>query len=139
MNTDMMAKAVWSTSSREDPPRRVLIVEDNLEAGRMLEIACRMEGYEAYLAGDGSEAIGQLSAGLAPDVILLDLSMPVMDGWQFRRIQKQHPEWAHIPVVIVSAITDARRIPEMGPLAEFAKPVDLDALFSLLLRSIPAH
>jgi CheY-like chemotaxis protein len=138
MNTDMMAKAVWGTSSRGNPGRRVLIVEDNPEASQMLATACRMEGYEAYVAGDGREAVRQLSAGVAPDVILLDLSMPVMDGWQFRRVQQQHPEWAAIPVVVVSAVIDPGRTAEMAPLAELRKPIDFNALFEVL-RSIPAQ
>jgi CheY-like chemotaxis protein len=138
MNTDMMAKAVWGGSAHGASAKRVLIVEDDPEASQMLETACRFEGYEVYLAADGHEALRQLSAGVAPDVILLDLHMPVMDGWQFRRAQKLNPEWAGIPVVVVSAVTDHTRMSEMAPLAEFRKPIDLGALFDTL-RSIPAH
>jgi len=138
MNTNLTTKAVWGTSTRHDSMKRVLIVEDNPEAAEMLATACRLEGYEAHLACDGRQALHHLTAGVEPDVILLDLHMPIMDGWQFRRVQKQHLEWADIPVVIISTTPDPKCTREMAPLAQFGKPIDFDALFALL-RSIPTH
>jgi CheY-like chemotaxis protein len=138
MNTNLMAKAVWGTSSRPDCVKRVLIVEDDPDSGEMLATACRLEGYDAYLAGDGSQALRHLTAGVAPDLILLDLDMPIMDGWQFRSVQRRHREWANIPIVIISTKAGAGRSPDMAPLAVLAKPVDFEALFAIL-RSLPAH
>ena len=138
MNTNLMAKAVWGTSSRPDCVKRVLIVEDDPDAGEMLMTACRLEGYDSYLAGDGRQALRHLTAGVIPDVILLDLHMPVMDGWQFRSVQQQHREWADIPVVIISTESQGARTPAMAPVAELAKPLDVEALFAIL-RALPAH
>jgi CheY-like chemotaxis protein len=138
MDTNLMAKAVWGAAPRDASVTRVLIVEDNVEASEMLATACRLEGFEAYLAGDGREALEHLTAGMNPDVILLDLHMPVMDGWQFRRAQQERREWADIPVVIISTAPEPSRTTDMAPLAHFGKPIDFDALFEVL-RSIPAH
>jgi DNA-binding response OmpR family regulator len=138
MSTNLMDKAVWGASLRPGYVKRVLIVEDDPDASEMLAAACRLEGYQAYLAGDGCQALRQLSAGVAPDLILLDLDMPVMDGWEFRSVQQHHREWADIPVVIISAeIAGGHRL-DIAPLAELAKPLDVDAL-SAILRALPAH
>jgi len=107
----------------------VLIVEDNPDLSEMLAMMCRLEGHHVHLASNGRQALDQLGAGLAPDVILLDLWMPGMDGWEFRRAQQQRPELARVPVIVVSSVTDAARIAEIAPRAVFAKPVDFDALF----------
>jgi CheY-like chemotaxis protein len=64
-------------------------------------------------------------------VILLDLMMPVMDGWEFRRRQRLDPEIAGIPVVVVSAV-DAERIREIEPLAVFRKPLAFHNVISFL-------
>jgi CheY-like chemotaxis protein len=138
MSTNLWSKAVWGTSSGADCVKRVLIVEDDPDASQMLATACRLEGYDAYLAGDGRQALRHLTAGVAPDLILLDLDMPVMDGWQFRWVQQQHREWADIPVVLISTDTGGGRSRAIAPLAELAKPVDFEALFAIL-RALPAH
>jgi CheY-like chemotaxis protein len=138
MDTNLTAKAVWGRSSQPDCVKRVLIVEDDPEASEMLATACRLEGYDAYLAADGREALGQLTAGVAPDLILLDLDMPVMDGWQFRSVQQHHREWAQIPIVVISTRAGGGRTRDLAPLAHLAKPVDFDALFAII-RALPAH
>lgn len=111
---------------------RVLIVEDNPDARGMLTLACEVEGYTVHQAADGRQALDRLEAGARPDVILLDLAMPVMDGWQFRAAQKARQEWADIPVVVVSAHENARDIAEIAPRACFRKPIDLDGLLRML-------
>jgi DNA-binding response OmpR family regulator len=138
MSTNLMGKAVRGASVRPGHVKRVLIVEDDPDASEMLATACRLEGYHAYLACDGRQALRHLSAGVAPDLILLDLDMPVMNGWQFRSVQQQHREWADIPIVLISTETGSGRSVAMEPLAELAKPVDFDALFAIL-RALPAH
>src|SRR4051812_5865326 len=132
MDTNLMTKAVWGTAAPEDAVKRVLIVEDNAEASEMLATACRLEGYEPVTAGEGGEALGPLEAGVHPRVILLDLHMPVMDGWQFRQLQRQHQQWGAIPVVIIPTAPEASRTADLAPLAQFGKPINLDALFELL-------
>ena len=110
---------------------RVLIVEDNLDARGMLAFACEVEGHVVQQAADGKQALERLAHEARPDVILLDLAMPVMDGWQFRAAQKAS-EWADIPVMVVSACANAKDIAAINPLACFRKPIDLDALLQAL-------
>ena len=112
---------------------RVLIVEDNPDARVMLKFACEVEGHVVHQAANGQQALEHLAEGTSPDVILLDLSMPVMDGWQFRQAQRECLKWADIPVVIVSAHEDPSEVATMAPRAFFRKPVDLEALLQTLL------
>src|ERR1041384_8053025 len=85
------------------------------------------EGYEVACVGNGREALGHLkAANPRPCVILLDLMMPVMDGWQFRKEQKQDSEIAGIPLVVITA-TGKR--PVLIAAAELVmKPLDLGRL-----------
>jgi CheY-like chemotaxis protein len=91
--------------------------------GRFLEL----EGYQVEVAANGRQALERLIAGMQPCVILLDLMMPVMDGWQFRREQVRSPELAEIPVIVVSA-AGRDRIAEIDANAYLTKPVDLEQL-----------
>ena len=87
---------------------RVLVVEDDPVLLEALSGAIEAEGYEVRRARHGLDALGQLRSGRKPpDVILLDLMMPVMNGWQFRHAQRQDAELSRIPVVVVSAKTDS--------------------------------
>ncbi len=87
---------------------RVLIVEDDLEVRAALEELLKMEAFETVGASDGAEAIETLRKGTLPDLILLDLMMPGMDGWEFRIQQRRDPAWARIPVVAMSADPSAK-------------------------------
>jgi CheY-like chemotaxis protein len=80
----------------------ILVVEDDPDS---LHAACQIleeEGYHAESAADGSVAFERLLRGLRPDLILVDLMMPVMDGWRFIVELRARPELAQIPVVVVS-------------------------------------
>ena len=91
--------------------------------GRFLEL----EGFRVELASNGKQALDRLKAGVEPCVILLDLMMPVMDGWQFRRQQVNDQHLADIPVIVVSA-AGKDRIAEIDANAYLSKPVDLEQL-----------
>ncbi|MGH9457435.1 MAG: response regulator [Thermoanaerobaculia bacterium] len=82
--------------------QKVLIVEDNADLRRLFAIGLNQRGYEVRLAGNGAEAVDRVEAE-RPDVILLDLVMPIMDGWEV--IDRVNSEGAPdcIPVVVVSA------------------------------------
>jgi signal transduction histidine kinase len=83
--------------------RRLLLVEDDGELRNSLSDLLRGDGYQVIGASNGSEALDCLRKGPAPDLILLDLMMPVKDGWQFRIEQKRDPSMASIPVLALSA------------------------------------
>jgi CheY-like chemotaxis protein len=107
----------------------VLVVEDNPDARETLLLALEQEGYPAVGAANGREALHYLGECPPPCLILLDLSMPVMDGWEFRKRQLQEPEWAAIPVVVLSALANhTERAAELGPVERLVKPVNFDTL-----------
>jgi len=104
-----------------DPPRdavaRILVVEDDLDLGETVCEVLKMSGYRAAHATDGLVALQMLGQGEGlPDLILLDLMMPRMDGWAFRDAQLRDKKIKDIPVVVLSA---------MG---EISKPIKADSL-----------
>lgn len=116
------------------PIKRILLVEDDADIQEaMLELLAE-EGFEVCAANNGAEALLTLQeAKFGPQLILLDLMMPVMDGHQFRQIQQQHPTFCHIPVVVISADRNAREKSSQMQVAGFlAKPVNLEHLLSTL-------
>ncbi len=94
------------SSPHRPPPWRVLIVDDSPFTRGVLGAVLRKEGYEVEVVEDGAQALLRLHSS-RPDVILLDLAMPVMDGWEFLRRRKEDPSAAAIPVVILSATDEA--------------------------------
>ena len=83
--------------------RIVLIVDDDPDVAAVLADLLELEGFVVRSALDGAAALSLLRNGLAPCAILLDLMMPVMDGWAFRAAQLADPVLAQIPVVVTSA------------------------------------
>jgi CheY-like chemotaxis protein len=105
----------------------VFVVEDDNDTRDMLGRFLELEGFEVELACNGQQALERLNEGVQPCVILLDLMMPVMDGWQFRRQQVQRPDFATIPVIVVSA-AGRERLGEIDADGFLSKRVDLELL-----------
>jgi CheY-like chemotaxis protein len=114
----------------------VFVVEDDVDTRDMLGRFLELEGYTVELASNGKQALERLRQGVHPCVILLDLMMPVMDGWQFRREQVQHHELADIPVIVVSA-AGRERIAEIHADGYLTKPVDLEQLLARVTEYCP--
>ena len=113
--------------------RRVLVVEDDDAIANLLLDTLADEGvFDARRARDGREALDVLAAW-RPDVILLDMMMPGMDGWDFREEQQRLDVATDVPVVVLSA---SRRIanldPQFAAAAVIAKPFDLDNLLEVV-------
>ena len=89
-------------------------------------------GYEPIAARNGAEALGILSRGTPPALMLLDLRMPVMDGWQFRREQKQDAAIADIPLIVITATGKRPVLIDADELV--MKPLDLTRLFDAIDR-----
>jgi len=82
----------------------ILLVEDNLDVLDVTRVLLESEGYAVATAVNGADALALLRAGLRPCLIVLDLSMPVMDGFEFRDEQRADPELRAIPTIVYSAI-----------------------------------
>jgi CheY-like chemotaxis protein len=108
----------------------VLIVEDDADLREMMAQLLTLEGFNAATVANGREALQYLEEE-KPDVILLDLMMPVMDGWEFRRHQKADPEMSQVPVIVLSAL-DQGRAAGLDPAAFLKKPLDFDRLLQLV-------
>jgi CheY-like chemotaxis protein len=111
----------------------VLIVEDDDDLREMMAQLLALEGFGSETAANGREALEYLSKGDFPEVILLDLMMPVMDGWEFRRRQQNDPLLAAVPVVVLSAL-DTTRASDLRGTAFLGKPLDFDRLLQLVRR-----
>jgi CheY-like chemotaxis protein len=111
----------------------IFIVEDDSDTREMLGRFLELEGFAVETAANGAQALQRLSDGARANVILLDLMMPVMDGWQFRREQIRRAELAAIPVIVVSA-AGRDRIDKIDADAYLSKPVDLEELLESVTR-----
>jgi CheY-like chemotaxis protein len=109
----------------------ILVVEDDPDALEALGDLLESHGYAVISARHGAEALELLGRSPLPRLIVLDLLMPTMDGWEFRRRQKNDPRIAHIPVVVVSASSAAKPIEADTVLR---KPVDIDRLLETIAR-----
>ena len=126
-----------SVVAAERPGRpRVLVVEDDERVRQVMSELFAEEGFEVRGAGDGVQALAALEDWV-PDCIVLDLMMPVMDGWSFRREQLNRETLRDVPVVVVSA----KRVieppePELAPQVVFAKPFALSELVRTVARLV---
>jgi len=111
----------------------VLIVEDDADLREMMAQLLSLEGYRAETAPNGRDALRYLERGDRPDVILLDLMMPVMDGSEFSRAASSRPQLASVPICLVTA---SARLPEglPGVVAVLRKPMDPLALIDIVQR-----
>src|SRR5690348_14933265 len=107
----------------------VLVVDDNADAVEALAQILEYEGFDVVTALDGREALDYLRTSPLPDLILLDLMMPVMDGWQVRRELANTPMLASVPVIVMTALAGGAQIDAD---AIIAKPIDLKRLLQVI-------
>ena len=105
----------------------VLVVEDDADVRDMLRTILETEGYETVVAANGAEALEAMHSH-TPCVVLLDLMMPVMDGWTFRQRQLGIPEFAEVPVICLTAVYDPEAASQALRAPCLHKPVEMDAL-----------
>ena len=121
--------------------RQILVVEDDDAIRGLVSDVLREDGYLVHEARNGIEALEQLRGG-QPDLIVLDLLMPVMDGWAFVEECRMKHYCEGVPIVVTSASHDlprtAERLREYGVRTCLAKPFDLDGLLALVERYAPS-
>lgn len=115
---------------RADNPT-VLVVDDNTDAVAALAQILEYEGYAVATAYDGRQALGYLGGHPAPELIILDLMMPVMSGWELRLELDKIPALANVPIVVMTALAEAAKIEAD---AIVAKPIDLKRLLCIMDR-----
>ncbi len=116
----------------------ILLVEDNDDVREMMAMALELGGHAVSSAANGREALNLLEAGERPGLILVDLMMPVMNGWEFRAALQKNPELSTLPVVVVSAVT-AESAKALGNTRCIAKPVDIDRMLDLVGEFTGSH
>lgn len=114
----------------------VLVVDDDRNVRDLICAALSGQGYSAAAAGNGREALAYLkTAQRRPRLILLDLMMPEMTGWEFQRAQQEDPELAGIPVAIITGLTRFEgQAPFLGAVDVLCKPSKVETLVSLVSR-----
>jgi signal transduction histidine kinase len=128
----------WAPGSRFELSRRrrsILVVEDDHDIRTSLADFLTLEGFEVATATDGAAALARLRKAEPPDVVLLDLMMPVMDGWQFRLEQKRDPVLSQVPVIALSA-NGSPQARAVDAAAFISKPLDVGVLLSTIDRVI---
>jgi len=115
---------------------RILIAEDNPVNRELLREIREADNYDVVEAGDGQEALAKLEQS-APDLVLLDINMPVLDGFAALRRIRQHPRFSQLPVVAVTAYAmkeDREKILQAGFNSYLSKPINAAALLRELQR-----
>lgn len=119
----------------ERPPKRTLVVDDDHDIAELVRLALTDEGYEVVVASNGSAAL--LAIETTPfDLILLDMRMPVMDGWEFARAYQARPA-PRPPIVVVTAARDAgERAAEIDADGYISKPFSLEELLDAVKHHV---
>jgi len=121
-----------------DHAHRILVVDDNRNTRDSLILLLQSEDYDADGVENGREALRVLRDGYDACLILLDLMMPVMDGWAFRVEQRKDPTLKDIPVVVLSAaMNPAQEAARLGAIAGLGKPLDIARLLNLVAQYCP--
>lgn len=118
-------EGVGAAPSPRDPPR-VLVVDDDPAIRLICRTWLHLDGYQVLEAADGQQAL-ELAIAEKPTVVLLDLSMPVLDGLAVAKALREHDRTRRLPVVVLTAETDAqvaRHAYELGVVGFFTKPFD---------------
>jgi PAS domain S-box-containing protein len=134
------AKTVLEPGSHTGPSLHVLVVEDNVDAGDTLSMLLRLYGHEVQVARSGASAL-EMAAASRPDVVLLDIGLPGMDGYQVAKHLRQRPEFKDVMLCALTGFTpseaDRQRQQETGFDHYLIKPVSLTKLLDLFKAVAP--
>lgn len=111
----------------------ILLIDDHEDIRDGLEVVLRQEGYGVETAANGREALDRLRAGFRPCIIMMDLMMPIMTGYEFRKEQLTYPELKDIPLIVYSGVTNMRdSAPQLQAAAYAEKPMEVDRIIALV-------
>jgi CheY-like chemotaxis protein len=113
--------------------KSILVIEDNDAVRQALSALLQLEGYTVYTAGNGERGLEILRSGLSPCLVILDLTMPSMDGFDFRQRQLDDARLAAIPTIVCSG--DGRvadKAAELGAVGFYKKPIEIDEFLQLV-------
>lgn len=133
---DPDASSEWAPNRQRTSDKVVLVADDDFDTREMLAAALELWGYRVLLADDGVDALAETRAS-APDLILLDLLMPELDGWGVLASLRLDPRTRNIPVIVISAVSRrglAEEILAAGATAFVEKPFDIDVLEMIVQR-----
>jgi CheY-like chemotaxis protein len=122
-----------------DAPPRILVIEDNADMRDFLQRILERRGYRYLGAADGVEGM-ELALSERPDLVLMDLSLPILDGYEATRLLKANPDCAATPILAVTAharSVDRENALEAGCDAYISKPYSIQQLFELIERFLP--
>src|SRR5262249_49816030 len=109
----------------------ILVVDDDPDILEALTEILADEGFEVLAARHGEEALAHF-ATRPPDLVLLDLMMPVMDGWEFASRMRKNPDWASVPILVLSADRNGGgKAREMGAIGYLRRPLEFSALWDV--------
>jgi two-component system chemotaxis response regulator CheY len=133
------AIASYAVAMNQQRQEAVLLVEDNDELRGALAELLRLDGYRVREARNGAHALRVLvDEEVRPFAIVLDLTMPAVDGWEFRRALTDLPDYADVPVVVISAVDeDVARRAGLAAVEYLRKPFELETLLVILARLHP--
>ncbi len=119
-------------------PKTILVVDDEPVIVEIAKRKLTELGYEIATAGNGVEAINQMKAK-KPDLILLDIQMPVMNGYTFMMEKVKMPDYAKVPVVVLTAYAEMEPLfKRHGAIAYILKPIKLQDVIALVQKTIGA-
>jgi CheY-like chemotaxis protein len=114
----------------------ILVVDDDPDILEALSEILEAEGFEIRRARNGKEALERLEPD-QPQLILLDLMMPVMDGWEFAQRMRQKPVYSSIPIIVLSADRNVgSKAQDIGAVGHLAKPFELNDLLEMVRRAL---
>ena len=113
--------------------KKILIIEDEYDIASTMELALDMENYEVRLCSNGKEALTLLSMESLPNLVISDVMMPVMDGYNFTQEFRENPRYDKIPLVLTSAAPlDPEKLKKGDYQGFIRKPFDLDRFLELV-------
>jgi CheY-like chemotaxis protein len=118
----------------------ILVIEDDRDSREMLCTWLQQHGYATIAAADGRDALQKMEQAPEVSLILLDLMMPGMSGWQFRASQRSNRRFRHVPVVVMTAHANPAGESEwLDPEGVLLKPLDLQAVLGIASRCCGPH